>query len=295
MPIRRVLVTGAAGLLGGRVAALLAERFEVLAARHRSAPPSGLAAIDLDLLEAASIDGALERGRPDAVVHCAAQSDPDRCEREPRPAELLNVEAAATLAQACRRRGLRLVALSTDLVFAGDRSFVSEEDAPGPVLVYARTKLAGEQAVLAEAPDAAVLRVALVAGRGHGAKGTSTESIAWALRAGRPLRLYTDQVRTPIDSFSVADAVARALERPVAGRFHVGGPERVTRFELGRRVATVLGLGTERISPASHADIPQEAPRPADTSLDSSRARRQLGWEPRSLADAIRDGRPAPG
>ncbi len=291
----RVLVTGAAGLLGGRVAALLAERFEVSAARHRAGPPAGLATVDLDLLRPASFVSALERTRPDAVVHCAAEGNPDRCEREPGPAERLNAEATADLARACRCRGLRLVALSTDLVFAGERSFVNERDAPGPLLVYARTKLAGEDAALAEAPDAAVLRVALVAGRGYGAKATSTESVAWALREGRPLRLYSDQFRTPVDSLSVADAVARALERPVSGRFHVGGPERLSRHDLGRRVAHVLGLSEDGIAAVTAADMPQEARRPADTSLDSGRARRELGWEARPLADAIRDGRAAPG
>lgn len=295
MPPLRVLVTGAAGLLGGRVAALLAGRFDVVAARHRATPPPELATVDLDLLEAASVAGALERSRCDAVVHCAAQSNPDRCEDEPAPAQRLNADATAELARLCRRRGLRLVALSTDLVFAGDRPFVREEDATGPPLVYGRTKLEGEVAALAEAPDAAVLRVALVAGRGHGVKGTSTESVAWALRTGRPLRLYTDQIRTPVDSASVADAVARALERPVSGRFHLGGPERVSRYELGRRVATVLGLSAEGIVPVTTAEMPQAGPRPPDTSLDSGRARRELGWEPRGLDHAIRDGRPAPG
>lgn len=294
MSIRRVLVTGAAGLLGGRVAALVARRFDVVAARHRTAPPAGLAEVELDLLDPASLAAALERSRCDAVVHCAAQSNPDRSEAEPEPARRLNAEATADLARACHRRGLRLVALSTDLVFAGDRSFVREEDATGPPLVYGRTKLDGEVAALAEAPDTAVLRVALVAGRGHGSKGTSTESVAWALRAARPLRLYTDQMRTPVDSASVADAVVRALERPVSGRFHLGGPERVSRYELGLRVAAVLGLSAEAIAPVTTAEMPQAGRRPLDTSLDISRARRELGWEPRGLDEAIRDGRPAP-
>jgi len=295
MPVRRVLVTGAAGLLGGRVAALLAERFQVHAARHRSAPPSGMATIDLDLLDAASLACALEQARPDAVVHCAAEGNVDRCEREPGPAQRINAEATADLARTCRARGLRLVAFSTDLVLGGDRALADEEVPPAPSLVYGRTKLAGEEAVLAEAPDAAVLRVALVAGRGHGPKATSTESVAWALRAGRPVRLYTDQVRTPVDSFSVADAVARALERPAAGRFHIGGPERLTRLELGLRVASVLGLPEEGIAAVTRDEMPQDGRRPGDTSLDSGRARRALGWEPRALADAIRDGRPGPG
>src|SRR5213593_229303 len=117
----RVLVTG---LLGGRVAALVGRRHGVVAARHAAAPPAGLEEIDLDLLDPGSLASALDRARPDAVVHCAAQSNPDRCEGAPEPAHRLNVEAAAELARACRRHGLRLVALSTDLVFAGARPFV---------------------------------------------------------------------------------------------------------------------------------------------------------------------------
>jgi dTDP-4-dehydrorhamnose reductase len=291
---RRVLVTGAAGLLGGRVAALVARRFPVVAARHHQAPPAGLEQAEMDLLDAASLTAALERSRCDAVVHCAAQSNPDRSETDPGPARRLNTDATAALARACHRRGLRLVALSTDLVFAGDRPFAREEDATGPPLVYGLTKLAGEQAALAEAPDAAVLRVALVAGRGYGAKATCTESVTWALRAGRPLRLYTDQIRTPVDSASVADAVVRALERPVSGRIHLGGPERLSRFDLGRRVAAVLGLDAAPIAPVTTAEMPQPGRRPADTSLAIDRARRELGWEPRGLDETIRDGRPAP-
>src|SRR5437867_3064014 len=93
----KVLVTGAAGLLGGRVAALLAPRFEVVAARHVAAPPPGPDEIELDLLDRASIAAALERARPDAVVNCAAQSNPDTCERDPERATRLNTEATAEL------------------------------------------------------------------------------------------------------------------------------------------------------------------------------------------------------
>jgi len=291
----RVLVTGAAGLLGGRVATLLAARFEVVAACHHAPAPPGLEEVALDLLDPASIAAALDRVRPQAVVHSAAQSNPDRSERDPGPATRLNVDATAALARECRERGMRMVALSTDLVFAGRRSFVREEDDAEPMLVYGRTKLQGEEALLSELPGAAVLRLALVAGRGHGPRRTCTETIAEALDAGRPLRLYTDQIRTPVDSASVADAIARVLERGASGRFHLGGPERLSRYQLGLRVAAALGLAAERLEPVTGAEMPQDAPRPHDTSLDSSRARRELGWEPRRIDDAIRDGRRARG
>src|SRR5439155_667550 len=84
----------------GRVAALLSSRFDVVAARHTASPPPGVAAVDLDLLDPASLASALERARPHAVVHCAAQSNPDRCEREPEPAARPNVGATAAPARA---------------------------------------------------------------------------------------------------------------------------------------------------------------------------------------------------
>jgi dTDP-4-dehydrorhamnose reductase len=154
--------------------------------------------------------------------------------------------------------------------------------------LYGRTKRDAEEAILGESPDAAVLRVALVIGRGYGPRTTASESIAAALVAGHRPRLFDDQYRTPIDPESIADAVGRVLEAAAGGRFHLGGAERLSRYELGQRVAQVLGLrgSFDRVSQASQA-----VRRPADTSLDSSRARRELGWTPRPLDEAIRDGR----
>jgi dTDP-4-dehydrorhamnose reductase len=294
-PVSRVIVTGAGGLVGGVVAARLAEAGFGVTAGQRDAPaPEHLPRVPLDLLSSASLEAALDASRADAVVHAAALANPDHCEADPAGAEALNVRAPEALARACRRRGLRLVAFSTDLVFPGDRSPLSEKDAPAPILLYGRTKLAGEDAVLAEAPGSAVVRVALVYGRGHGPRGTASESIAWALAAGRPVNLFTDQYRTPIDAASVADAVARILRGHGSGRYHLGGPERVSRHTFGLRVAQALGLSASGIVAVTQADLPQAALRPADVALDSSRARDELGWMPRRLDDAIRDGRRAP-
>jgi dTDP-4-dehydrorhamnose reductase len=286
----RLLVTGASGLLGGRLAVLLSRSHDVVAARHAAAPPVE-AAVSLDLLDATSIDGAVRSARPDAILHCAALADADRCERDPRLAERLNVVAVESLARSCRRLGLRLAVISTDLVFSGRQAFSSEQETPGPLMVYARTKLQGEQAALAEAPGSAVVRVALVSGRGHGPRGSASESIAWALAAGRSLRLFSDQFRTPVDAESVAEAVSRLLAGEQAGTFHLGGPERLSRYELGLRVAAVFGLPAELLTPIPQAGGGLTAPRPADVSLDSSRARRELGWTPRGVDEAIREGR----
>ncbi len=287
----RILITGAGGLVGGRVAVALKDSFEVTGIVRTSSPPAGIAAEMLDLTDSQALGRALDRLRPEGIVHCAALANPDRCEEDPDAARRLNVEVPRALAHESRERGLRLVAFSTDLVFDGSRAPYDETAPAQPVLLYGRTKLAGEEAVLEAAPEAIVVRIPLVAGRGHGPRGTATESIAWGLAAGRSLRLFTDQYRTPTDPDSIADAVARLLRGTQRGRLHLGGRERISRFELGQRVARLVETGPGRLVPTRAADETARVPRPADVSLDSSRAERELGWRPRDLDDAIRGGR----
>lgn len=288
----RVLVTGAGGLLGGRLAALLAREMDVVAAVHTAPPPDGLARVPFDLLEPASYAVALELARPAAVVHAAAVAQPDAAEGDPDRATRVNAKAPRLLARMCAGRGIRLVSLSTDLVLPGDRAESDEATPPGPLLHYARTKLEGENAVLGEHPAAAVVRVALVVGRGHGPRGTASETIAWALRAGQRVRLFDDQFRTPVDAEAVGQAVAALLRGTHSGLFHLGGAERVSRHEIGLRVAAAFGLDAGLIDAARQAE--QAVPRPADVSLDSGRARRELGYAPRPLDDMLRGGRSQP-
>jgi dTDP-4-dehydrorhamnose reductase len=290
----KLLVTGASGLVGGRLAALLSPRYSVLAARHRSPTPPDVPAVDLDLLSCEDLEKVIETLRPDAVLHCAALTDPDLCERNPELAERLNVEASAHLARVCHARGVRLIALSTDLVFSGERAFVTESEPPEPLMVYGRTKLRGEDAILVESPDATVLRIPLVYGCGHGPRPTASEAIAWALKEGRTLRLYVDQYRSPIDPESVADAVTRLLDGQGSGRYHLGGPERISRYAFGIRVARALGLPAGDLRPTTQDSARPLAPRPADVSFALGRAVAELGWWPRPLDVAIRESRPQP-
>jgi len=287
----RVVVTGAGGLLGGRLAELLAHTFDVLAWVRSSSPPAGLPSMRLDLSDEGRTETALREARAEAVVHCAAFADADRCEHQPDEARRANVDVPRLLARLCRHGGVRLIALSTDLVFDGRNAGSAETDAATPILCYGRTKLEGEVVVLDEAPDAAVVRVPLVVGRGHGPRATASEAIAHSLAAGQAVRLFSDQFRTPADPESIADGLARLLVGGQRGRFHLGGPERLSRLELGRRVARVLGLPSEGILGLRQFETPIGFPRPADVSLDSGRARRELAWEPRPLDVAIREGR----
>jgi dTDP-4-dehydrorhamnose reductase len=291
----RVLVTGGAGLVGGRLATLLARMgFQVVAAQHLTPHPPGLETVPLDLLSITSVDGALRASRADAVLHAATLGVAEACERRPEAARAINVEATGRLASLCRSAGLRLVALSTDQVLGGDRAWAPEAEPARPLMVYGRTKLQGEEATIAGHPEAAVVRLPLMVGRGYGPRGTASEAVLWALRAGRSARLYEDEFRTPLDPESAAAALAPLLRGKGAGVFHVGGPERISRLELGRRVAEAFGLPASLLEPVSRS-AHRGPPRPMDASLDSSRARTELGFVARPLRESIAESRPEAG
>jgi dTDP-4-dehydrorhamnose reductase len=287
----RVLVTGASGLLGGRLATLLSETYDVTGGVGRGEAPPGISPLHIELPGGRGLERVLDAARPDAVLHSAAIADPDRCERSPDEARAVNVLGSRAIAGYCARRGLPLVAISTDLVFAGDAAPYREEAPPRPIQVYGLTKALAEEEILGAHPGAAVARVSLVVGRGHGGRRTATEQIARGLASGNRLRLYTDQFRTPIDDRSIASAVAALLERRIGGRFHLGGALRMSRLEIGLAVAAFLGLPESLLEGVRSDASPQGALRPKDVTLDSTRTREALGWEPRPLEMALAEGR----
>lgn len=286
-----ILITGASGLLGGRLCDLLSEEHAITGLVRRNRAPASAATVSADVTDAEALARILDDVRPDAVIHCAALADAETCERQPQQARRDNEIASRTLALACRRAGVRLIAISTDLVLGGDRAFSTEATLPAPIMEYGRSKLRSEIAVVEECPEAIILRVALVCGRGHGARLSGSEAIAARLGRGETVTLYEDEWRTPIDPESVASAIQAVLSRThVRGLFHLGGLTRLTRLDLGHRVATALSLDPRLIRAALQSTHPGP-PRPRDVSLDITRARTELDWRPRSLEEALGEGR----
>ncbi len=287
--MKRILITGGSGFLGSNIAPPLALKHRLFLGCFRT-PLSSLRqpAVSFDITDSAAVVGLIDRVRPDIVVHAAAMTKPDECERHPGEARRLIVGGTRHVARACRESGSRLVHISTDLVFDGKRGLYTEEDPAAGISVYARAKIDAEREALDQAPGSTVLRIALLFGRGTernpGHVGLTLDS--W--RRGQALVFYTDQYRTPLFAPHLADVIEALLARPAFGGIvHVGGAERVSRFEFASLLARRAGVPQRLVVPGSMWDNPAAAPRGADCSLVSRRLECELGIKPLTCSEGL--------
>jgi dTDP-4-dehydrorhamnose reductase len=270
----RVLVTGASGQLGGYLLRELAARKVEIVAWSGSRRGS-LFGVDLrpvDLADRDAVATAFRQACADTVIHAGALGRVADCFRDPETARLINTQGSASLAELAGRAGARLLHVSTDHVFDGERGNYCEEDVATPHTVYGRTKADAEQAVQAT-PQSLVVRVSLFFGPSVVGRPTFFDEQVNAARTGKPVALFMDEWRTPLSLRTAASALVALAHAEHVGIVHLGGPERMSRLEMGQRLAAYLGLEASFIRPIHRADAPCEEPRPRDASLDSSRWR----------------------
>lgn len=284
---RRLLVTGGSGFLGGNLCTVARDAgWDVYATwnGHRVEIPN-VSTARVDLTDYRSLRDAIERARPDAVVHTAAASQPNFCQQHPDESRRINTEAAINLAGLCADREIPFAFTSTDLVFDGRHSGYREEDEVSPVNIYAEQKVEAERGVLERHPAAAVCRMPLMFGVPGPTSQSFIQPFIRAMRAGEMLRLFTDEFRTPVSAGTASSGLLLALEK-VHGLVHLGGRERISRHDFGVMLARVLEIRSARIVGCKQSDVPMPAPRPPDVSLDSSRAF-ALGYDPQPLLDEL--------
>jgi len=286
----RFLVTGASGLLGINFALRVADdnRHSVVAAVHadRLAGMS-LETIPCDLSRRGQTAALLEQTRPDVVLHTAANANVDACERDPQGAQWMNAGLPGELAAETARRGIYLMHISTDAVFDGQRGDYLETDAPNPINVYARTKLAGEQAVSAAHPDALIARVNFF-GWSRSGKRSLAEWFYNNLSAGMPMRGFTDVFFCPLLVTDLADVLLRAAERHLSGVFHAVGPQAMSKYDFGCRIAQAFGMDSGLIAPVSVQDGGLQAARSPKLTLNIDKLAAALGGLPPAPDNGIR-------
>jgi dTDP-4-dehydrorhamnose reductase len=285
----RLLITGASGMLGAYLMRELRDRADILAlAGPRGGERFGVALRSIDLTDASAVADIFHSWRPDIVLHTAAMARVADCWSEPDKAWNVNAKATANLAELAAEAGARLVFVSTDLVFDGEHAPYRETDPPCPVSVYGHSKRAAEESVLSIA-GSAVVRVSLLCGPSLNGRPSFFEEQTAALRSGRPVTLFRDEWRTPLDLVTASNALIAVASSDYTGLIHIGGPERLSRAEMGVRLARFLGVDAIPILAVDRASVPAPEPRPRDVSLDSTQWRSlfpQLRW--RTMEEALR-------
>ena len=244
----RVLVTGGGGQLG--------REFALLLGADAAAPGRA----ELDVADEDSVAEAFDLHRPELVLHCAAWTDVDGAETDPEGAWRVNEYGSRHVARAARAHGAALVGFSTDYVFAGDDPAGYDERSPvSPHSVYGASKLAGERALLAEHPEAYVVRTAWVfSPRGH-------NFLLTMLRLGAErdeLRVVDDQVGCPTATAHLAKATLELVERCPPGTYHLAGGGSTSWYGFASAIMEDAGLGA-RVEPIPSSELQRPAPRPA--------------------------------
>lgn len=276
------LITGAAGLIGGYL----------VRTAHRWAPQwnvQGLTRAETDLTDPTQVKALWRRSPPDLVIHCAALSRTGACEQDPVRARLINVETTKYLADLAR--DVPFIFLSTDQVFDGSKGQYVETDEVHPLNVYGQTKAEAEQMVL-ENPAHSVVRIALTAGTSPTRDRSFVEDMVQTATKGATVTLFMDEFRCPITAGALARALWEVAAQQRPGLYHLGGCERLSRWEIGELLARWYPDLAPVIRPGSVADY-QGPPRPPDLSMCSEKIQALLSFRLPGLRQWVTKGSPS--
>ena len=286
--MKKLLVTGASGFLGGHLCAIAPERgWQVVGTyHHQPVRWPQVEMVQLNLCDRNMVQQTLARIGPDAVIHAAAWSKVNQCQQHPEAAYAVNVTATLILTEWCTQAQIPLLFTSTDLVFDGNHAPYRETDPPSPISVYGQQKAEAERKILERYPGATICRLPLLFGAATPTADCFLQSFVQTLREGRPLNLFTDEFRSPVSATVTAEGLLMVLDRAVTGILHLGSRERLSRYEMGLQMVQALDLPDATLHPCTHADVNLSAPRPKDATMDSRKAL-ALGFDPPLFYDAL--------
>jgi dTDP-4-dehydrorhamnose reductase len=280
----KLLITGGSGLLGSKVAKMALARGDEVFSGYAHNIPSYGKPVRFDLLDGPGISDMVERLAPEVIIHSAALTDVDRCEREKELAYKINVEGTRDIAAAAQKVGSFLIYISTDYVFDGQCGMYREDDRPNPVSYYGYSKLLGEQYC-----GGAIVRTCVVYGsRPASGKVNFALWLLNSLKSGKEVRVVKDQFITPTLNTNLAGMVLEVADRRLCGVYNLAGATRISRYDYALQLAREFDLDLSLILPSRMSDLQWAAKRPIDSSLDTSKARRELMNKPLPLNEALR-------
>jgi len=272
--LKRILVTGAGGLLGSRLTDILSRKYEVVPTHNTQ--PTQARSVKMDISDRDVVFRTVSQISPAIVVHAGAATNVDRCETDRDWAWRVNVEGTRNVAEGCTRIGAKLIYVSTDYVFDGERGFYREGDKPKPVNNYGLTKLRGEEYVEEICGDHVIARTSVLYGW-HPIKLNFATRVIDMLRNGREINVVSDHYNSPTFADVLADIILRLIEKDLKGVYHTSGSERMDRYSFALKIAETFGLDETLVKPVKMDDLKAwVARRPRDSSLCVEKAEGEL-------------------
>ena len=283
----KILITGASGFLGWNLCQQARANWQVYGTYYSqpvTIPQTTLYKIDLRDYE--QLKQLFATIKPDAVIHTAAASKPNFCQTNFEESHSINVTASVNIARLGAEYNIPLAFTSTDLVFDGENPPYKETDSVCPICIYGEQKVTAEQEMLKIYPVTAVCRMPLMFGLPSPVANSFLQGFINSLKAGKELNLFSDEFRTPVSATTAAKGLLLVIEKRVNGIIHLGGKERISRYEFGLLLAEIINCDRSLLKPGKQKDVKMAAPRSPDTSLDSSKAF-ALGYQPRSIREEL--------
>jgi len=291
---QKLLITGANGLLGQKLVEQLVEKgeFDVIATGRGACRLSGGGFIyqTMDIENQVDVDMVISSLRPEVIIHGAAMTNVDECEQNQEACYRANVLATRYLVEAAEKIKSYFIFVSTDFIFSGEdgKNPYDEDASPDPVNYYGETKLEGEEIVKNCSLNWAIARTVLVYGIANDL--SRSNIILWvksSLESGKEIQVVDDQVRTPTLAEDLAAGCILMAEQRAIGVFNISGADILTPYQMAIETADFFELNKSLIKQTDSTKFKQPAKRPMKTGFIIEKARKQLGYEPKSFRTGI--------
>jgi dTDP-4-dehydrorhamnose reductase len=288
----KILVTGANGLLGQKLSALLMSDKNVtpvLTAREKLYFPQHRGEFrSMDITDARATMEVIRSVKPDVVINTAAMTLVDQCETQQDLCWKNNVTAIENLIAACASSNSHLIHVSTDFIFDGSNGPLDESAIPNPVNFYGKSKAAAEKLLMDSDTTWAILRTVLVFGITHDL--SRSNIVLWVkenLEKGKSIKVVNDQWRTPTLAEDLAMGCYLAAKQNAKGIYHISGKDFMTPYDIAIATAEFFSLDKSLIIPADSSTFTQTAKRPAKTGFIIDKAKKDLGYNPHSFKEGL--------
>ncbi len=284
----KLLITGGSGLLGSKIAEIAEKRgLEVYSGYNEHEAIYGNP-VKLNICDKNNVIKTFECLKPEAVVHAAALTHVDRCEKNKELAREVNVEGTENIVCSSEFHNSFIVYISTDYVFSGEEGMYDETDETDPINYYGQTKLEAEKIVTESKSDWCIARPSVIYGSSPAAG--KENFVLWILnrlKKNEAVRIITDQWVSPTLNTNLAEMILEIIKRKLTGIYHLAGATPINRYEYAKLIAEKFQLDKTLISPTKSSEMNWLAKRPKNSSLNVEKASKTLKNKPLEIEEAL--------